>query len=94
MQVPVTFDAEAVATPAGIVCGTPGIGNCTSAAECTRSMGFYRDNPEVVNPLITAALRCQMICYTLGGKLPPKLEGGFPTQNKQRKVVVPSLIAL
>lgn len=55
MQVPVTFDAEAVATPAGIVCGTPGIGNCASAEVCTRSMGFYRENPEVTNALITAA---------------------------------------
>jgi len=55
VQVPVTFDAEAVAIPAGIVCGTPRIGNCASAAGCTRSMGFYRENPEVTNALITAA---------------------------------------
>ena len=44
---------EAVATPRHCVRNS-GIGNCFSRS-MYHSMGFYRDNPEVVNPLITAA---------------------------------------
>jgi len=54
VQVPLTFHANATAQPAGIVCGTPAIGGCPSAA-CTNTIGFYRNNPDITNALITDA---------------------------------------
>lgn len=32
VQIPLTFSADAVAAPSGIVCGTPGVGECTASA--------------------------------------------------------------
>jgi len=55
VQVPLTFDADAIATPAGIVCGEPGVGSCPQPSACTLTIGFYRNNPDVTNALIMNA---------------------------------------
>lgn len=54
VQVPLTFSADAVAVPTGIVCGIPDIGECPSPG-CTFTVGFYRNHPDVTNALITEA---------------------------------------
>ncbi len=51
VQVPLTFDAIAIAEPLGIVCGTPSTGGCS----CTLSIGYFSTNPEQVNALIASA---------------------------------------
>ena len=55
VEVPLTFEATAEARPNGIVCGTPGIGNCGEETSCTLSQGFFATHEEVTNALITAA---------------------------------------
>jgi hypothetical protein len=55
VEVPLTFSAIANAVPRGIACGTPEIGVCPDTTTCTHTIGFYRNNPEVTNALITAA---------------------------------------
>lgn len=55
VQVPLTFHANATAQPAGLVCGTPGIGQCGTTATCTNTVGFYRNNTDVTNTIITNA---------------------------------------
>lgn len=54
VQVPLTFSAGAVAEPTGIVCGMPDVGEC-QPTDCTYTIGFYRNNPELTNALITDA---------------------------------------
>lgn len=54
VQVPLTFSADATAEPTGIVCGIPDVGECQPAG-CTLTIGFFRNNPEVTNALITNA---------------------------------------
>ena len=54
VQIPLTFHANAVATPAGMVCGMPGIGTCAQTA-CTFTIGYFRNHPDVTNALITSA---------------------------------------
>ncbi len=55
VQVPLTFHANATATPAGIVCGEPAMGGCPTQTGCTHTIGFYRNNEAVTNALITGA---------------------------------------
>jgi len=56
VQVPLAFSATAQAEPAGIVCGLPEVGSCPPApANCTHTLGFYRNNPDITNALITSA---------------------------------------
>ena len=55
VQVPLIFHASVEATPAGITCGTHGTGGCTTPTVCTRSIGYYWNNPDVTNRLITEA---------------------------------------
>ena len=55
VQIPLIFSATASAAPSGIVCGTTGIGPCANGDACTRTIGFYRNNSEATNALITAA---------------------------------------
>lgn len=55
VQVPLTFDASAEATPAGIVCGDPGIGSCPQQTACTYTIGYFSTHPDVTNALITGA---------------------------------------
>ncbi len=56
VQIPLTFSATATAVEDGLVCGTPATGDCPSpAVACTRTIGFFRNNSEVTNALITAA---------------------------------------
>jgi len=54
VQIPLTFDATAVAASRGIVCDEAGTGAC-SAAGCTLSAGFFAANPIITNALITNA---------------------------------------
>jgi len=54
VQVPLTFHANATATPSGIVCGTPDIGGCPETT-CTFTIGYYKNHPDVTNALITDA---------------------------------------
>lgn len=55
VQVPLTFSADAAATPAGISCGDPGAGVCPSVFACTYTIGYFKNHPAVTNDLITAA---------------------------------------
>jgi len=55
VQVPLTFHAKATATPAGIICGTPAVGSCPEPTACTYTIGYFKNNPELVNTLITNA---------------------------------------
>lgn len=55
VQVPLTFHANAEATPSGIVCGTPDIGSCNQQSACTLTIGYYKNNPDVTNSLIAIA---------------------------------------
>lgn len=42
VQIPLTFSANATAVPAGIVCGTPAVGQCTTpVGQCTTSCSGY-----------------------------------------------------
>lgn len=56
VQIPLTFSASAHAVEDGIVCGTPKTGECSSpGVACTHTIGFFRNNPDITNALITAA---------------------------------------
>lgn len=55
VQVPLTFEANATATPRGIVCGTPGVGLCGSTTTCTYTIGYFRNHPEVIATLLMTA---------------------------------------
>ncbi len=55
VQVPLAFSANATATPTGIVCGTPAVGPCPTTTACTHTIGFFRNQTDVTNALITAA---------------------------------------
>lgn len=55
VQIPLAFSATAAATPNGLVCGTPQTGECVGEDACTRTIGFFRNHPDVTNALITAA---------------------------------------
>lgn len=55
VQIPLTFSATASAVEDGIVCGAADIGSCAGTAGCTRTIGFYRNNPEVTNAIIANA---------------------------------------
>lgn len=55
VQVPLTFSATAVATPSGIVCGTPEAGLCSQSTGCTHTIGYYQTHPAVTNALIESA---------------------------------------
>lgn len=61
IQVPITFSANAEATPSGIVCGTPATGPCPGTTSCTHTVGFYRNHPEITNALIMSAPGDQII---------------------------------
>lgn len=53
VQIPLTFSASAVED--GLVCGEPDIGPCTGVGACTRTIGFFRNNPDITNELIANA---------------------------------------
>lgn len=55
VEVPITFEANASATPRGIVCGTPNTGLCGSTASCTYTIGYYNNHPDVIATLIAKA---------------------------------------
>lgn len=55
VEVPLTFEAIAYATPNGIACSTPIVGGCSSSTECTRSQGYFSTHEEETEALITAA---------------------------------------
>lgn len=57
VQILLIFSATASAVSNGIVCGTPETGPCPGAPSdgCTHTIGFFRDNPEITNQLITDA---------------------------------------
>jgi hypothetical protein len=55
VQVPLIFHASVEATPVGITCGGPSTGGCPSSIACTRSIGYYWNNPEITNGLIAEA---------------------------------------
>ena len=54
VQIPLVFSATATAAPNGLVCGTPGTGECPIGVACTHTIGFYREHPDETNALITA----------------------------------------
>lgn len=55
VQIPLVFSATATAVPNGLVCGTPGTGECPIGVACTYTIGFYRNHSDETNALITAA---------------------------------------
>ena len=56
MQIPLTFSATATTVSDGLVCGTPEAGLCPGVVEgCTYTIGFFRNNSEFTNELITNA---------------------------------------
>ncbi|MGI5852184.1 MAG: hypothetical protein ACOX77_08770 [Caldicoprobacterales bacterium] len=56
VQIPLRFSATASAVSNGVVCGTPEVGPCPDGdIGCTFSIGFFRDNSEFTNSLITLA---------------------------------------
>jgi len=56
VQIPLTFSATATAVSDGLVCGMAEPGPCPGAVTaCTHSIGFFRNNPEFTNELITNA---------------------------------------
>lgn len=55
VQIPLTFSATASAVGNGIVCGVPDIGPCEGTTACTHTIGFFKNNPDVTNALITNA---------------------------------------
>lgn len=59
IQIPLNFSASAVATPTGIACGTPAIGECGDVPPpptgCAHTIGYFKNHLEETNALITAA---------------------------------------
>ena len=56
VQIPLTFSATASAVSDGLVCGASETGTCPGVVEgCTHTIGFFRNNPEFTNQLITDA---------------------------------------
>lgn len=55
VEVPLKFEANASATPRGIVCGTPDIGPCSSNVSCTYTIGYYKNHPDLISTLIAKA---------------------------------------
>lgn len=55
VQIPLTFSATASATANGVVCGVPDIGPCEGTTACTHTIGFFRNNSDFTNELITNA---------------------------------------
>ncbi|UOO37361.1 hypothetical protein IZU99_08870 [Oscillospiraceae bacterium CM] len=55
VQIPLTFKADVSAISAGIACGTPASGNCSTVTGCTYSFGYFSTHPALTNSLITAA---------------------------------------
>jgi hypothetical protein len=55
VEVPLTFEANASATPRGIVCSTPNIGSCSSTISCTYTIGYFKNHPDYITTLIVKA---------------------------------------
>lgn len=55
VEVPLMFEANASATPRGIVCGTPDIGPCSSTVSCTYTIGYFKNHPDHISTLIVKA---------------------------------------
>ncbi|MDD2979869.1 MAG: hypothetical protein PHN80_07845 [Hespellia sp.] len=55
VQVPLTFEADASATPIGIVCGTPDTGICNESDTCTRTIGYYKTHESTLAALLLEA---------------------------------------
>lgn len=69
VQIPLTFAAIACAEPTGIVCDTPGTGDCQTELACTFSIGHFRNTPSLTNELITAAGGTIILGTEIGGVL-------------------------
>lgn len=85
VEIPVTFDARAEATPNGIVCETEGsIGNCGGDTACTFSQGYFGapPNAEFTENLIETAEDNRIILGELGvGDVPEGLSIIVDTTN-------------
>lgn len=55
VEIPLTFEANAVATPHGIACGVPDLGLCPIFTSCTYTIGYFKNHPEVITELLTIA---------------------------------------
>ena len=55
VQIPLNFEANATATPIGIVCGTPGTGLCSSPTSCTFTIGYFKNHPDLITTLLVIA---------------------------------------
>lgn len=55
VQIPLTFAANANATPLGITCGIPEIGLCPIITSCTYTIGYFRNHPNLITELLTIA---------------------------------------
>jgi hypothetical protein len=55
VQIPLTFEANATATPLGISCGIPDIGICPITTSCTYTIGYFKNHPEVIKELLATA---------------------------------------